>query len=117
MNPQNLPIACNLHVFTPDERIAHEANVETVFSAITETRELPDGYALKLPIGMLMQVAQFIDKERLCCPFFHFTIDVAPESTDLWLHLTGSEDVKAFIATGVLPKPAEGQSNVTLHLK
>jgi len=53
-----------------------------------------------------MQAAEFIAKERLCCPFFGFAIEIEPEQGALWLSLTGRQRVKPFIRAeigGVLP--------------
>jgi hypothetical protein len=61
----------------PAERGEHLAAIEEVFGAVREIREIP--------------------KERLCCPFFGFTLRVEPERGALWLSLTGREGVKPFI--------------------
>ncbi len=46
---------------------------------------------------MLLTIAAFIADERLCCPFFHFRLDIEPEQGPIWLQLTGTEDVKPFL--------------------
>ena len=48
-----------------------------------------------------MKVAEFIANERLCCPFFGFTVEIEPEGGALWLHLTGRDGVKPFIQAEV----------------
>lgn len=48
-----------------------------------------------------MKVAEFIANERLCCPFFGFTVEVEPQGGVLWLHLTGRDGVKSFIQAEV----------------
>jgi hypothetical protein len=48
-----------------------------------------------------MKVAEFIANERLCCPFFGFTVEVEPQGGALWLHLTGRDGVKSFIQAEV----------------
>lgn len=50
---------------------------------------------------MLLRAAEFISLERLCCPFFGFALDVAPEGGALWLSLTGRDGVKPFIAAEI----------------
>ncbi|MCI0711174.1 MAG: hypothetical protein L0154_13535 [Chloroflexi bacterium] len=86
---------CNLDVI--EDREAHVAVLERVFRAVMDTRETPDGYQFKLPVERLNDVALWISNERFCCPFFHFAINLAPESDHLWLTLGGSEAVKALI--------------------
>jgi len=92
-------LACNLQAIPPEQRPAHHANVERVFAAVQEMRELPTGYALRLPneTGLLQTVVAFISYERLCCPFFHFELDIEPEQGPIWLRLSGATDVKPFI--------------------
>jgi hypothetical protein len=93
------PLACNMSVFTPAERSQHTAAIVEVFGAVEEVRELPDGYAFRLPgeSAWVMKVADFITKERLCCPFFGFALQVEPERGALWLSLTGREGIKPFV--------------------
>jgi len=93
------PFACNMSAIPPAERSLHRAAIEEVFGAVEEIRELPDGYAFRLPgsSDWLWKVADFIAKERLCCPFFGFGLELEPEGGALWLRLTGREGVKPFI--------------------
>jgi hypothetical protein len=83
----------------PAERGEHLAAIEEVFGAVREIRELPDGYSFRLEneTVWLRKAVDFIVKERLCCPFFGFTLRVEPERGALWLSLTGREGVKPFI--------------------
>jgi hypothetical protein len=88
-----------MNAIAPEERGQHIAAIEAVFGAAQEIRELPDGYSFRLPneTPMLLRVADFIAKERLCCPFFGFAVQLEPEGGALWLSLTGREGVKPFI--------------------
>lgn len=91
--------ACNMTALTPEERKAHIAAIAQVFGAVEEIRELPDGYSFRVTndTPMLLKLADFISKERLCCPFFGFSLELEPEGGDLWLSLLGREGVKPFI--------------------
>jgi hypothetical protein len=62
------PIACDMSAIEPDLREQHIATGREVFGAITEIRELPDGYAfsLKDEPHMLVKIAEFISLEKLC---------------------------------------------------
>ncbi|MFN8421091.1 MAG: hypothetical protein U0528_17880 [Anaerolineae bacterium] len=112
-NKQNdLIIACNPSAIDAADWDEHVALAKYLFSSSTiqEIKELPDGYAFRLPLeaSMLYKIADYIDKERLCCPFFTFRMVV---SDQLWLELSGSPEVKEVIQndilqiveTGVLP--------------
>ncbi len=66
---------------------------------MTIARELPDGYALQIDSRRvtLVQLAEWIDLERRCCPFFDFEVDLHGEDGTVWLSLKGREGVKQFI--------------------
>lgn len=99
-NPDNeTTFACDMSVMTPDERQQHLATIQELFGAVQEIRELADGYSFRLESNdyMLLQAAEFIMKEQLCCPFFRFNIDAKPNGDIFWLSLTGPEGVKPFI--------------------
>ncbi len=93
------PFACDMSAISPEERGAHLAAIQEVFGAVREIREIPDGYAFRLEneTSWLKKAVDFIAKERLCCPFFGFTLRVEPERGELWLSLTGREGIKPFI--------------------
>ena len=64
-----------------------------------EVKELPDGYALRLPLepGMIMATAEFISMEQKCCGFFGFSLELAPNNGPMWLSLTGGAGAKEFL--------------------
>jgi hypothetical protein len=91
------PIACLL-----DERefaVRGEAIKQSLFAAVEQIDELPDGYAYRFPVDdpWPATVLEFIAAERRCCPFFTFEIVFTPHGGPLWLHLRGSAEIKAFI--------------------
>lgn len=94
-----VPIACDMSALAPALREQHEWITRSLFAAVEEVQELSDGYAFRLPSEneILQNAAQWIANERLCCPFFTFALRLEPQGAALWLSLTGSEDVKAFI--------------------
>jgi hypothetical protein len=97
MEPSNTPFVCNLFAMSVEQRTIYPALRQQLNENIIETRELPDGYAFRHPIDLLMTVAQWVDLERLCCPFFKFAIRVDGER--LWVELTGEEGVKTAVKT------------------
>jgi hypothetical protein len=93
------PFVCNMHALSPEQRPQHIATAQTLFQARQQIQELPDGYAFQLAnhADVLVRAAEFIALERLCCPFFSFTLKVEPEGGAVWFYLTGREGVKPFI--------------------
>ena len=69
-------------------------------SSVIVARELSNGYALQIDTSRasMVTVAQWIDLERKCCPFFDFDVNMHGENGAVWLSLTGREGVKQFIA-------------------
>src|SRR5438477_13053636 len=94
---QEAALACDLTAIPATQGKQHSGAAERLFAAVQEVRELPDGYALCLSEERvtLQEIAAFITNERLCCPFFHFTLSIEPQGVAVWLHLTGGEGVKA----------------------
>jgi len=99
------PIACNLSALGEDSREEHERVSERVLGAVTEIQERPNGYAFRLPTEteMIRQAATFIARERQCCPFFDFTLEVGRDEGPVWLSISGREGVGQYIEDSVLP--------------
>jgi len=68
-------------------------------AAVKETRELQDGYAVRLTADptRLREAAEWIALERRCCPFLALGLEWQEGGT-VWLRLTGGPGVKAFLA-------------------
>ena len=103
-NQQQEPIiACNPGAIDPAERDAHAELAKELFSSSTilEVKELANGYGFRLPLDtpMLHKAASFIANDRLCCPFFTFTLVVGEQ---LWLEISGTQEVKDLIRADVL---------------
>lgn len=99
MPNEEQPIVCDLTVFSADTRAEMAANVPALFKAVQEVRELPDGYAFQFPNepGIFMALANFVEHERQCCPFYHIVLEAAPNGGPFWLRMTGGEGVKEFM--------------------
>jgi hypothetical protein len=97
--PEDEPaLACDLTAIVAAERPAHVARAARLMSeAVQERVELVDGYAMRYHAGEYGELAAFIANERLCCPFFRFTLDLSPAQGPIWLHITGSEETKSFL--------------------
>jgi hypothetical protein len=98
-NREQPSFACNLLALTVEERGEHAQVTEQLMGKILASKELPDGYAFQFApqTDTLHLLTQFVTLERLCCPFFTFTIRVEPENGPLWLGLTGQVGIQAFI--------------------
>ncbi len=110
MSSNNPPLACNFTAIDKEERKKHKQNAEEVFTSVEEWQELVDGYAFRIPTGtdMVEKTGSFIARERLCCPFFTFTLEVTPDNGPVWLKLTGDDEVKQFIKLNVIPQLGGG---------
>ncbi len=93
------PIACNLKALTSEQRKQLERLGEHVISAITASRELSDGYAFRVDPqrASLMDVAQWLDVWRRCCPFYEFQIDFHAANAGIWLSVKGRPGVKEYL--------------------
>jgi len=92
-------LACNSAAIPKEVRPLHQANTKRIFTSVQEVRELETGYALRLAdeTDLLQTVVAFLRYERLCCPFFHFKLEMEPDQGPVWLHITGVIDVKDFL--------------------
>ncbi len=92
-------IACDLNAIAADQKDQHGVTVRELFSAVQEAKELSDGYAFRLPSesAILIKAAEFIANERLCCPFFEFSIVVTANGGPIWLQLAGNDEVKKMV--------------------
>jgi len=91
-----VPIACNPAALTAEERERRRALIGRLRADAKEVRELEDGYAFRhSPDGdVLLAIAEFVANERLCCPFFDFTLTVERGGGPVWLRMTGEEEAK-----------------------
>jgi len=93
------PIACNLKALTSAQRKQLEQFGEHVISAITASHELNDGYAFRVDPqkASLIDVAQWLDVWRRCCPFYEFQIDFHAADASIWMSVKGRPGVKDYI--------------------
>jgi hypothetical protein len=94
----DVPIACDLGVFTAEERNAHLERGWHVFSAIWELREEADGFVFAFEADPTLEkdVVSWIEGERQCCPFFRFDLERIP-SGRLSLRITGPAAAKEIL--------------------
>lgn len=110
---QNQTFACDLTAINKDEREKHKKASQKVFGSVQDFRELDDGYAFRLPAetDVVEKAGSFMSRERLCCPFFNFGLEVAPDHGPVWLKLKGDERVKEFIAENIIVQLKDGNTS------
>ena len=93
------PIACNVSPFSPAERRRWEELGRTWRTKVREVRELPGGYALRIPpdAASILAAAEWMALDRVCCPFMAFALEIEAEGRGVWLRLTGRSGVKEFL--------------------
>jgi hypothetical protein len=96
--PDSGPLVCNLSAMDTEQRQRHAQIVGQLFSeAIQETQERPDGLGFRGDAANFLLAAEFITLERLCCPFFNFTLTIDAGSSSFWLQVSGPEGVKTLL--------------------
>ena len=98
---QNIPLTCNMDVFTPAERENHIQTTTQLFQRVQTVHEVENGFEFMFPnfdaAENLTQLAEFIFNERRCCPFLEFTLRIAPNDMPISLLLTGPEGTQEFL--------------------
>ena len=95
----NTPLACNMDVFTTDERENHMQSTARLYQSVQDIRETKNGYEFVFPNDseIITGLAEFISNERQCCPFLDFTLRVSPNVEPISLVLSGPEGTKEFL--------------------
>lgn len=99
--PKEMPIVCNMNVFSPEERENHIRTTVYLFQSVQDIQETENGYKFIFPNSndpeKFTQFAEFIYNERRCCPFLEFTLKISPTDKPISLSLTGPEGTKEFL--------------------
>lgn len=90
---------CNLNALDHAQKNRYQEILGNLNNARQAIKELNDGYAFRFVVEaqLIMETAEFIVYERLCCPFFNFELAVEQDSNRFWLRLRGQEGIKDFI--------------------
>jgi hypothetical protein len=102
-SPAQSPFACNLLALSPAARARHFYELGPQLRRLkTGVRELVNGYAFRFPADseIVRLLAEWVENERLCCPFFDIDIRMEAEGGPMWLTLTGRAGTKDFIRAG-----------------
>lgn len=97
-------LTCRLDALEGPQTLRYQ-ELRRAMKGAGETRELPDGYAVRFPSDptLFVKVAEWITLERLCCSFLAFGLDWT-ERDGVLLRLTGGPGVKAFLSTRLSQK-------------
>src|SRR4028118_294223 len=93
----NCAVACQLPDEAFKERKATIAS--TIVSKAILAEEIENGYQFSFSYSeqMLIELAEFINVERQCCPFINFHLVLSNNSNNIVLLLTGAEGTSEFI--------------------
>jgi hypothetical protein len=96
---QDASLTCNMNVLAPAERENHMQSTAQLYQSVQDIRELEHGFEFIFPneSKIITEMAEFISRERLCCPFLEFTIKVSPDDDPISLLLSGPEGTKDFL--------------------
>ena len=91
--------ACRMDKLSSQQRDELRTSLHNLIDAKPSTKELANGYQLTFPTADHYQDAvTWISYERLCCPFFEFSVKLAKNDGAMTIQLTGPKGVKQFIA-------------------
>jgi hypothetical protein len=94
------PFVCDRLALSPALRKRHfEELGPALIARKTGTHELANGYELQFPSDAktLAMLTEWIEQERLCCPFFDIDLHFVPEGGPVWMRLTGRPGTKDFM--------------------
>jgi len=92
-------LACNLGVIGAVDRRRCSELVTKIRAAVRERTELPDGYSFGLDCEAirLVEMAEWMNLERLCCPFLTLQISAAGHQARWFLTITGPVAAKSIL--------------------
>ena len=95
----NESLVCNMNVFTPAEREAHIQSTTRLMESVQTVQDRENGYEFLFPnkTELIAGIAEFISKERLCCPFLTFSLHVPSQGQRISLALTGPTGTQEFL--------------------
>jgi hypothetical protein len=97
---QQSPFYCDKGALSPVERTRHfDVLGPSLVARRQKVRELPDGYEIQFASDRqtFLDLVEFVEAERRCCPFFDITLRITPEHGALWVRFTGRPGTKQFI--------------------
>ena len=98
---------CRLDALSSAERARHAELTARLIASARRVDGLPDGWALSFDGGPdAGWLIEWMARERRCCPFLDFDIDLGEPGEPAVLRLTGAPGVRDFIAAELGLEPA-----------
>jgi hypothetical protein len=99
METEKIPIACDMAAFNDTQRGRYQNLRRNLLATVCEIKEESNGYSFcwNHEASTLLQIAEWVSLERLCCPFLQFSIKVTPAGGPIWLTLGEGPDIKEFL--------------------
>ena len=94
---EDIPIACQL--LPTDFQKRRETLMQSTIVQFSQVTELENGYQFHY-LGsddVAMELVEFINFERQCCPFLTFELGFAPQGAGITLSILGNNEIKTFI--------------------
>ncbi len=104
-------LACDLNVWRSSLSVTdqqrHGVVAGRLRAAVAEIRELPDGLAFRLPAEpeVLALAGEFIGRERACCPFLSYLLQLDGGSEWFWCELSGPSGTREFLKRALAGAP------------
>lgn len=73
----------------------------------TQSGSMGDGMSDPTTLACDMTAIPEEERERLCCPFFDFILEVGREGGPVWLALSGGPGVKDYLEETLIPQLEE----------
>lgn len=91
MTSKESPLACNMEAMEGREAERHRDVTRKLQEAIEAFEEISGGYRLRLPAEpeAIELTAEFLARERLCCPFLNFRLHAAAGASSIELEISG----------------------------
>lgn len=95
---KDCPIACDLTVFTTEERTKHRQLGDSLFAKVARVVEHDDGFTFAFEPDPIVSenVEHWLAMERRCCPFFSFEL-TRDRAQSLGLRISGPSGAKAIL--------------------
>lgn len=91
------PIACDMSVFSPEDRRRYNSLTRKLARATVSRRELDNGYALEVALDRVTmgELGDWMSLESKCCRFLEIALEA--EGAAFWLRLSGRPGTKEFL--------------------
>jgi hypothetical protein len=101
----DIPIVCDLSVFSSEEKKRHEEESMELFRKAKRVIELTDGFAFHHDYTdeKFLALANWTTDENRCCPFFTFELVIEPFASgrEIIVRLKGSDQIKQGLKAGL----------------